>query len=105
MRADKDRAKLLEVAMVFVLDFGDAPGVLTSFNDAPVVGFDIFFGPDHSEGHGGHEGASVVSGGFVVFFHRWSVDLDTLSFNDCSDLEEVSDVFLSRSVEKRTRCL
>lgn len=66
VRADQDGAKLLEVAVLLVLDFGDAPGVLAALDGAAVVGLHVLLGADDGEGHGGDEAAGVVQGGFVV---------------------------------------
>lgn len=84
--ADKNRTQLLEVAMVLILDFSNAPSVLATLNDTVIVGFDIFLGSNHSVGHGGHQAASVGSGVLVILLNRWGVDLDALSFDNILDL-------------------
>lgn len=48
---DEDRSELLEVAVVFILDFGDTPGVLTTLNDLAFVVLDVFLGANDSERH------------------------------------------------------
>lgn len=85
MSANKSRAQLLEIAVVFILDFSDAPGVLTALDNTAVGGLDVFLGTDDGERHGSHKGASVLSSGFVILFDRGLVDFDTLSFNHAAD--------------------
>lgn len=89
VRADQDRTELLEIAVVFVFDLGDAPGVLAALDDAAITGFDVFFRPDDGEWHGGHEAAGMLSGGFVVLFDRGLVDFDALRFDDGADLDMI----------------
>jgi hypothetical protein len=84
--ADEDGSEFLEVAVVFVLNLGDTPGVLATLDNASIAGLDILFGADNSEWHGGHERTGVLGSGLVVFLDRWLVDLDSLSFDDRSDL-------------------
>ena len=84
--SDEDGAELLEVAVVFVLDFGDTPAVLAALDDAAVGGLDVFLGADHGEWHSGHEGARMLGGSLIVFLNGWCVDLDALSLDDCTNL-------------------
>lgn len=84
--SDQDRSQLLEVAVVFVLDFGNTPGVLTALDNATIAGLDVLFGTDNGKGHGCHEASSVLSGSFIVLLDRGLVDLDVLGLNDGDDL-------------------
>lgn len=86
MSSDQNRAQLLEVAVVFVLDFCYAPAVLAALDNAAVGGLDIFLGSDHGEWHGCHEGSGMLGSGLVVLLNRWCVDFDALGLNDCTDL-------------------
>lgn len=84
--SDKDRSQLLEVAVVFILDFGNTPRVLTALDDATVAGLDVLLGTNDGEGHGGHQASSVLGGSFVILLDRGLVDLDVLGLNDGDDL-------------------
>lgn len=50
--ANQQRAKLLEIAVRFVFDFGYAPEVFATFDDAAVGRLNVFGGADYGEGHG-----------------------------------------------------
>jgi hypothetical protein len=84
--ADEDGAEFLEVAVLFILDFGNTPGVLAALDSAAVGGGDIALGADDGEGHGSDKGAGVLEASLVVFFERWGVNLDALGFDDGADL-------------------
>lgn len=90
--ADKDSAKLLEVAVLLVLNLGNAPCVLTALDSASVGGGHILFAANNREGHGVDEGLSVLHGWLVVFLEWGLVDFDSLSINDAADLGEVVSV-------------
>lgn len=83
---DKDRAQLLEVAVVLVLDFSNTPSILTALNNPVVVGLDILLRSDHGVRHGRHQATCVGSGVLIILLNRWGVDLDALSFDDILDL-------------------
>jgi hypothetical protein len=59
---------------------------LAALHDATVGCLDVLLGTDHGEWHSGHEGACVLGSGFIVFLNGWGVDLNTLSFDDGTDL-------------------
>lgn len=84
--SDENRAQLLEVAVVFILDFCYAPAVLTALHDAAVGCLDILLGTNHGEWHGSHKGAGVLGSGLVVLLNRGCVYLDALGLNDGTDL-------------------
>lgn len=84
--SDKDRSQLLEVAVVFILNFGNTPRVLTALDDATVAGLDVLLGTNDGKGHGGHQASSVLGGSFVVLLDRGLVNLDVLGLNDGDDL-------------------
>lgn len=105
VRTDKDRAELLEVAVVVVLNLCNTPGVLATLDDAAVGGLDVLLGTDDGERHGGHQSASVNSGGLIVLFDRGLVDLDALSLDDSADLFCVSGGFCMRLRPILTLCL
>ena len=94
MGADQDGTQFLEIAVVFVFDLGDTPGILATLGSAAVSGLNIFFGTNDGKGHCVDEAASVVEAGVVVFFERRLVYLDILSLNGVSNL--------SRRVKKLT---
>lgn len=83
---DQDRAQLLEVAVVLVLDLGNTPRVLPALGDAPVGGLDVLLRAYHGEGHRGHENAGILSGRVIVRLDRGLVDLDVLGLDHGSDL-------------------
>ncbi len=84
--ADQDRAELLEIAVVLVLDLGNTPRVLSPLDNATVGGLHILLRADHGERHGGQEASRMLGRGFIVLLDRRLVDLDVLSLNDGSDL-------------------
>lgn len=84
--SDKDRAELLEVAVVLVLDLGNTPGVLATLDDAAITSLDVLLGSDDGEGNGSHEAAGVLSGGLVVLLDRGLVDLDVLGLDNGDNL-------------------
>lgn len=86
VRPDHDGPELLEVAVVFVLDLGNAPRVLTALGNATVGGLNILLRADDSEGHGGHEDPGILGGVVVVGLDRGLVNLDVLRLNDGPDL-------------------
>lgn len=84
--ADQDGTKLLEVAVVLVLDLGNTPRVLTTLDNAAIVGLDVLLGPDNGERHSSHEASGVLSSSFVILLDRGLIDLDVLGFNNRDDL-------------------
>jgi hypothetical protein len=85
--ANEDSAEFLEVAVLFVLNLSDTPGVLATL-DCPLIRCgDIPLGADDGEWHGGDKAASVLQTGFVVLLERRCVDLDALSFDDIANLK------------------
>lgn len=94
VRADEDGAELFEVAVVFVFDFGDAPGVLAPFHLPAVWGRDVALAADYAEGHCCDQAAGVLQARFVVFFQGWGVDFYSLGFDYGADLERGIDVSL-----------
>ena len=85
MGTNEDRTKLLEVAMILVLNFGNTPGVLTTLDDTTIRGLDILLAADDREWHCRHESTGVLDSSFVVLFERRLVDFDALRFNDGAD--------------------
>jgi hypothetical protein len=84
--ADEDGAELLEVAVLLVLNFGNAPGVLAAL-DGPAIGrLDVLLGANDGEWHGSDQAAGVLETGLIVLLERRLVDLDSLSLDDGSDL-------------------
>lgn len=88
--SDEDGAQLLEVAVLLVLDLGNAPRVLSALDGAAVVGLHILLRANDREGHGVDEAAGVLHGGSVVVLERRRVDLDALSINHLAHLQTVS---------------
>lgn len=84
--ADEDGAQLLEVAVVFVLNLGNTPRVLTTLHDPAITGLDVFLGSNDGEGHRSHQTACMLSRSFVVFLNGRLVNLDALGLNNGSDL-------------------
>lgn len=84
--SDEDRAQLLEVAVLLVLNLSNTPGVLAALDDAAVASLDILLRANDGEWHGRHQAAGVLGSGFVVFLDRWSVDLDSLGLDDSPNL-------------------
>jgi hypothetical protein len=84
--SDQDGSELLEVAVVFILNLGDTPRVLTALDNTTIAGLDVLFGADDGKWHGGHETSSVLGGSFVIFLDGGLVDLDVLGLNDGDDL-------------------
>lgn len=84
--SDEDRAEFLEVAVIFILNFGDTPGVLATLDDVAITSLNVLFGTNDGEWHNSHQAAGVLGSLFVILFDRRLVDLDTLSFNDSADL-------------------
>ena len=85
--ADKNRAEFLEVAVFLILDLGNTPRILATLDNTSIAGLNILLGTDNSKGHGGHQAAGVLRSSLVILLDRWLVDLDTLSFDDGTDLE------------------
>jgi len=82
---DEDGSQLLEIAVIFVLDFGHAPGILSTLDDTTVGRLDVLLTADDSERHGGHEGASVLRRRFIVILDGWLINLDALCLDDILD--------------------
>ena len=94
--SDENRAQLLEIAVVFVLDFCDTPRVLTALDNAAIAGLDILLGADDGKWHGSHQASCVLCGSLVIFLDRWGVNLDTLGLDNSSNLCDVSSQFSHR---------
>lgn len=90
VRADEDGAELLEIAVVLVLYFGDAPSVLAALDGAAIVGLDVLLRANDGEWHGGDEAAGMLETWLVVLLERWLVDLDALGFDDGAYLDKIS---------------
>lgn len=90
MGPDEDGPELLEVAMIFVLDFGNAPRILSALGDAAFRSLDILLTANHGKRHGSHESARMLYGRLIIVFNGRLIDLDALGFNDISNtiLEE-----------------
>jgi hypothetical protein len=88
--SDENCAELLEVAVLFVLDFGNTPSVLATLHGTAVVGLNVLLGTDDGEGHGVDEAACVLHGGSVIVLKRGSVDLDALGIDHLAHLKGVS---------------
>ena len=99
--ADKDRTELLEVAVFLVLDLGNTPRVLTTLDNTSIAGLNILLGTNNGKGHGGHQAAGVLCGSLVILLNRWLIDLDTLSFDDGTDLETTVSDDLGNMLRKR----
>jgi hypothetical protein len=84
--SDQDRAKLLEIAVVFILDFGNTPGVLTSLDNAAIASLDVLLGANDGKWHSGHKASRMLGGSLVVFLDGRCVDLDTLGLDDSANL-------------------
>jgi hypothetical protein len=87
--SDQDRAELLEIAVVLILNLGNTPRVLSALDNAAITGLDVLFGADNSERHGVHKAAGMLSGSLIVLLDRGLVDLDVLGFNDRDNLDRV----------------
>uniref|UniRef100_A0A1Y1LA43 Uncharacterized protein n=1 Tax=Photinus pyralis TaxID=7054 RepID=A0A1Y1LA43_PHOPY len=85
MSSDQDGTKLLEVAVVLVLDLSNTPRVLTTLDDAAIVGLDVLLGTDDGERHSSHEASGVLSSSFIILLDRGLIDLDVLGFNNRDD--------------------
>ena len=88
--ADQDRAKLLEVAVLLVLDLSNTPGVLATLDNASITSFNILLGTNNGEWHSGHKAACVLGGWFIVLLNWWRVDLDALGLDHGANLRIVS---------------
>lgn len=82
VRADQDGSKLLEVAVVFILDFGNAPRVLTSLAGATITSLDILFGTNYGEWHRCNQTVGVLQAGLIILLQWRLVDLDALRINN-----------------------
>lgn len=87
--SDQDRAELLEIAVVLILNLGNTPRVLSALDNAAITGLDVLLGADNSERHGVHKAAGMLSGSLIVLLDRGLVDLDVLGFNDRDNLDRV----------------
>jgi len=83
--ADKDRAKLLEVAVILILDFRDTPRILTALDDTSVASLDILLRSYDCEWHSGHELLGVAGRRLIIVLNWWLVDCDSLCLNDSAD--------------------
>lgn len=84
--ADENSTKLLEIAVLLVLNLGNTPCVLTTLDGAAIGGGDVLFAANDGEGHGVDERLGVLHSGVVVFLERGRVDLDALGVDDAADL-------------------
>jgi hypothetical protein len=80
--SDKDRAELLEVAVVLVLDLSNTPRVLTALDDAAIASLDVLLGTNNGKGDGSHQAASMLGCGLIVLLDRGLVNLDVLGLDD-----------------------
>lgn len=83
---NQDRTKLLKVAVVLILNFGNAPGILTTLYDPVVASLHVLLRTDHGERHGSHQAPRVGGSVLIIFFNRGSVDFNALGFNDSFNL-------------------
>lgn len=88
--SDQDRSQLLEVAVVFILNFGNTPGVLTTLDDATIAGLDVLLRTNDGEGHSSQKASGVLSGSLIVLLDRRLIDLDVLGLNDRDDLDRLA---------------
>lgn len=84
--ADQNGSQLLEVAVVFVLDLGNTPRVLTTLDDAAIAGLDVLLGADDGKRHSGHKATRVLGSSLVILLDRGLVDLDVLGLDDAHNL-------------------
>lgn len=87
--ADQNRAKLLKVTVLLILDLSNTPRVLTSLHNASIASLDILLGTDNGEWHGGHEGARMLGGWLIVLLDRWGIDLNSLCLDNCANLGQL----------------
>ena len=90
MSSDEDSAELLEVAMLLILNFSDTPCVLPTLNGTAVISLDVFLRANNGERHSVDETLSVLQGGYVILLKWRLVNLDTLCFNDCTNLKMIN---------------
>jgi hypothetical protein len=88
--SDENRAQLLEIAVVFILDFCDTPGVLATLDDTAIACLHILLRADDGKRHGGHQASCMLCSGLVIFLDGRCVDLDTLCLDDSPNLCDVS---------------
>jgi hypothetical protein len=88
--SNENRAQLLKITVVFVLNFCNAPRVLTTLDDAPIACLNILLRANDGKWHGGHQASCVLCRGFIIFLNGGSVDLDTLCLDDSSNLCAIS---------------
>ena len=99
MRPDEKRAQLAEIAVVLVLDLGNTPKVLTTFDDAPIGGLDVLSRTNNGERHGVGEHTSMLCSGLVVIFDGRLVNTDSLGGDNLPNtLLEDEKVVLSEGV-------
>lgn len=84
--ADQNRPELLKVAVIFVLNLGHTPRILTTFDNAAITSLDILLRADDGEWHGSHEAPGMLGSRLIILFDRWSVDLDALSLDNSANL-------------------
>ncbi|KAI3485853.1 hypothetical protein L1887_50651 [Cichorium endivia] len=85
MRADEQRAQLLEIAVLFVLHLGHTPQVLAALDHAAVGRAHVFGAADDGEGHGAHELLGVLGARRIVHLERRRVGADVLRRNHLAD--------------------
>lgn len=85
--ADEDRSKLLEVAVVLVLNLSNTPRVLATLDNAAIAGLNILFRANDGEWHGRHQAPRMLSSSLIVLLNWRLVDLNTLSLNDGTNLD------------------
>lgn len=97
--SDQDGSKLLEVAVILILDLGHTPRVLAALDDSSIASLDISLGTDDGKGHGSHQGAGVLSGSLIVLLNRGLVDLDVLGLDNSANLQ-----FCELCIHERGSC-
>jgi hypothetical protein len=103
--ADEDGTKSLEVAMVLVLDFGNAPGVLSALDGATITSLDILLRTDDGEGHGSDQATGVLETRLIILLEWGLVDLNTLCVNNGAYLGILVETHCERLESQRTLCL
>lgn len=97
--ADQDGSQLLEVAVVFILDLSNTPGVLTTLDDAAIAGLDVLLRADNGKRHSGHKATRVLGSSLVILLDRGLVDLDVLGLDDAHNpLLELGQVSWAESI-------
>ena len=88
VRSNENRSKLLEVAVIFILNFGDSPGILSAFDNLDIfsiLNLDILLATNDGEWHGGHEATGMLRRLLIIFLKWGLVDLDALRLDNIPD--------------------